>query len=63
MSSLEFYAERAAECRRDAASATLDNVRQRNLDAASAWDAMADRMNRTIAHREANQARRESLEA
>ena len=63
MSTLQFYAERAAECRRDADAATLDNVKQRNLDAAVAWEAMAERMNRTIAHREANQARRDMLEA
>lgn len=62
MSTLEFYAERAAQCRQDAEAATLVNVRQRNLEAAEAWDAMAERMNRTIAHREANQARREAVE-
>jgi hypothetical protein len=58
MSTLQFYAERAAECRRDAAAATLVNVRQRNLEAADAWEAMAARMNRTNAHREANEAAR-----
>ena len=54
MSTLQFYAERAAECRRDADKATLVNVRQRSLDAAEAWDAMADRVTRTLAHKEAN---------
>lgn len=54
MSTLEFYAARAAQCRSDADAATLDNVRERNLNAALAWEAMADRLVRTNAHREAN---------
>lgn len=58
MSTLEFYAERAAQCRREAADASLDNVKRRNLDAAAAWDAMAERMVRTNAHRDANEAAR-----
>lgn len=63
MSTLEFYAERAAQCRRDADSATLVNVRQRNLEAAEAWDAMAERITRTLAHREANEASRKAPQA
>lgn len=63
MSTLEFYAERAAQCRRDAEASTLTNVRQRNLDAAEAWDAMADRLVRTNAHREANEEARAAREA
>jgi hypothetical protein len=63
MSTLQFYAERAAECRRDAAAASLENVKRRNLEAATAWEAMADRMTRTIAHREANEAGRETRSA
>jgi hypothetical protein len=59
MSTLQFYAERAAECRRDADAASLENVKRRNLDAATAWEAMADRMVRTNAHRDANEAARE----
>jgi hypothetical protein len=62
MSTLDFYNERAAECRRDADKATLENVRQRNLQAAIAWDGMAERITRTIAHREANQVGRDMLE-
>ena len=58
MSTKVFYNERAADCRRDAAAASLENVRQRNLDAATAWDAMAERLSRTEAHREANLAKR-----
>ncbi len=60
MSTLQFYAERAAECRRDADAARLENVKKRNLEAAIAWDAMADRLERTNAHRDANEAAREA---
>ena len=60
MSSLEFYAERAAQCRRDADEASLENVKRRNLEAAAAWEAMAERMVRTNAHRDANEAAREA---
>ena len=56
MSTLEFYNERAAECRRDADSATLENVRQRNTTAADAWDAMAVRVRRAQEQREVNEA-------
>ena len=40
---LDFYLARAAEARVDANAATLDNVRDRCLRAAAAWDAMAAR--------------------
>ena len=60
MSTLQFYADRAAECRRDAETATLANVRDRHLSAAVAWDGMAERITKTMAHREANQVRREA---
>ncbi|HEX4737515.1 MAG TPA: hypothetical protein VH331_08135 [Allosphingosinicella sp.] len=42
----DFYEARAAEARRDAEAATLDNVRDRCLRAASAWEAMAARAHR-----------------
>lgn len=58
MSTLEFYAERAAQCRSEAESSALDNVRERNFNAALAWEAMAERLHRTNAHREANAAAR-----
>ena len=60
MSTLQFYAERAAQCRRDADEASLENVKRRNLEAAEAWEAMADRLERTNAHRDANEAAREA---
>lgn len=50
-SQLDFYRARAAEARADAESATLDNVRDRCLRAAAAWDAMAARAERSDTHR------------
>lgn len=46
MSNLDFYLARAAEARTDADNASLDNVRDRCLRAAAAWDAMAQRAQR-----------------
>jgi hypothetical protein len=43
----EFYAARALEARTDAEAATLDNVRDRCLRAAAAWEAMAARAHRS----------------
>ena len=43
----DFYRDRADEARRAAAAADLDNVRDRNLRAAEAWQEMADRARRT----------------
>jgi hypothetical protein len=43
----DFYIARATEARADAERATLDNVRERCLRAAAAWDAMAARAHRT----------------
>jgi hypothetical protein len=43
----DFYLVRAAEARRDADAATLDNVRERCLRAEAAWSTMADRAART----------------
>ena len=44
---LDFYLARAAEARSDADGATLDNVRDRCLRAATAWDNMAARAARS----------------
>lgn len=63
MSTLSFYLERAAECRRDADAANLDNVRNRCLSAANAWDSMADRARRTQDFRNAHEAHRAEREA
>ena len=43
----DFYTARAKEARSDAAAATLDNVRDRCLRAAEAWEAMAARAQRS----------------
>ena len=43
----DFYRARAAEARADAEAATLDNVRERCLRSAIAWEGMADRVRRT----------------
>ena len=43
----EFYSARASEARADANSANLDNVRDRCLRAAAAWEAMAVRAHRS----------------
>lgn len=43
----DFYRARAVDARADADSASLDNVRERCLRAAAAWDGMADRAVRT----------------
>lgn len=38
----EFYAERAREAAGEAAAATLDNVRERNLRAEKTWTMLAE---------------------
>ena len=43
----DYYLARAAEARRDADQATLDNVRDRCLRAEDAWTRMAERAART----------------
>jgi hypothetical protein len=47
MSTQQFYVDRAAEARRDADAATLDNVRDRCLRSEAAWAEMAARAART----------------
>jgi len=58
MSTLEFYNQRAADCRRDADLTQLANVRDRCLSAASAWDSMAERVRRTQTYRIEDAARK-----
>lgn len=58
MSTLQFYTERAADCRRQADATNLENVRARCLSAASAWDDMADRVRRTQIYRNEDAARK-----
>lgn len=49
----DFYLARAAECARDAEDAELANVRERCLRAEAAWRAMAERILRSEAARNA----------
>jgi hypothetical protein len=54
----DFYRTRAAEAHAEAAAAPLANVRERNLRAAAAWEAMADRAHRTDRQRAEQEARK-----
>jgi hypothetical protein len=60
---LDFYRARADDARADAAAATLENVRQRCLRAAAAWDDMADRAARTDKMRARQEAEKAALSA
>jgi hypothetical protein len=57
----EFYLTRASEAQRDADAASLVNVRDRCLRAASAWQAMADRAARTDRSRAEVEARKAAV--
>ena len=50
-----FYRDRARQAESDAASATLDNVRDRWLRAAKSWDEMATRAEKTAERRSVNE--------
>ena len=52
----EFYQARAVDARADADAASLDNVRERCLRAAAAWQNMADRAARTSKMRDRQEA-------
>ncbi|WP_246166333.1 hypothetical protein [Sphingomonas sinipercae] len=47
MNDLQTYESRAAQARSEAEEAKLDNVRDRCLRAADAWEQMAERVRRT----------------
>ena len=49
--SYEFYSERADEAAAEAAAATLDNVRERNLRAQKTWSALAEQAHKVKAER------------
>jgi len=55
-SSCEFYLTRAEESARDAAGATLQNVRERALRSEAVWRDMADRAARTSVARAVSEA-------
>jgi hypothetical protein len=52
----EFYRARAIDARADADAASLDNVKERCLRAAAAWETMADRADRTSKMRDRQEA-------
>ena len=54
----EFYLARAAEARAQAEASTLDNVRERHLRSATAWEEMADRVARTDRMRAETEAKK-----
>jgi hypothetical protein len=58
MSTLKFYIEQAEDCRVQASATGLVNVRDRCLNAAQAWDGMADRVRRTETYRAGDVARK-----
>lgn len=47
----EFYDARAKEAAAEAAQATLDNVRERNLRAEKTWRGLAEQARKTLAER------------
>ena len=53
-----FYRERAAEARSQAGESNLDNVRDRCLRSAEAWEEMAARVRRTTKLRIATEAKK-----
>ena len=53
----ETFSTHATRCRKEAADATLDNVRDRALRAEAAWTVMAERSLKTEASRDAREAR------
>jgi hypothetical protein len=57
-----FYQDRARQAHADAASAKLDNVRDRWLRAAKAWDEMANRAEKTAERRTVNEDAKLSAE-
>jgi hypothetical protein len=59
----DFFLARAADARSEATAATLDNVRDRCLRAATAWDAMAARARKTEVLRAKNEAEKAAAEA
>lgn len=62
----EFYDARANEAAAEAAAATLDNVRERNLRAEKTWRALATQAKKVLSDRwkaEAVRAERKAVEA
>lgn len=56
---IDFYLAQAEKCTAEAGSSPLSQVRDRNLRAAAAWQAMADK----LLHTEELRARKDTLAA
>jgi hypothetical protein len=61
LSNLEFYAERAAQCRQDADAAALPNIREQCLSAAEAWESMASRARKLQGYRALHAAEKAAM--
>ena len=57
-SNLEFFKARAAQAHADAEQATLEHVRERSLRSEAAWQALADRAERSERLRVAEASRK-----
>ena len=55
---IAFYAQQAENCRQSAATATLENERQKFLQAQMAWEALADKTAQTQAKAAMRDAKR-----
>lgn len=53
---LDFYLTQAEKCRAEAEASSLTQVRDRNLRAAAAWQAMADKLARAAVARAEREA-------
>ncbi len=62
MAQEDFYLARAVEARAEAAGSKLDNVRERALRSAAAWDAMAERAAEIAQARETREAEKAGVE-
>lgn len=60
---LEFYLARAAQARAEADAATLEHVRERCHRSEAAWQALADRAERSEQMREAEALRKAETQA
>ncbi len=62
MAQEDFYLARAVEARAEAAGSKLDNVRDRALRSAAAWEAMAERAGQIAQARETREAEKAGAE-
>ena len=60
---LDFFRARAAQARGEADAATLDHVRERCLRSEAAWEALAEKAERSERLRAAEEARKAAIPA